>query len=230
MTGSVVLTDSVAAPAGAALTDSIPTPDPEHDPNRFLKLTDADYQAVADSLGIEKASIKAVVEIETGNKCEGFNKNHTPIINFDVAMFRKYARHRGLQPQNYHKSHPLVFAAPNVSRFGSRQAAQYARLESAMSIDTVAALEGTFWGMFQIGGFNWKLCNCESVQQFVERMAYSERSQLELFADFIQSRDLVKYLRAHNWAAFALRYNGPGYARLGYHTKMAASYRRHTKK
>ena len=36
----------------------------------------------------------------------------------------------------------------------------------------------------------------------------------------------VKYLRAKNWAGFARAYNGPGYARRGYHTRMAAAYKR----
>ncbi len=197
---------------------------------RYMQLTDDDYRAVADELGINVACIKAVVSIEAGAKAEGFNKDHTPIINFDVSMFRKYARQRGINTTAYHRSHAVVFAAPNTAKYGSYQAAQYARLLSAMTIDTVAALEGTFWGMFQIGGFNWKVCGCESVQQFVFRMAWSEREQLELFAAFITSRNLVRYLRERNWSAFALRYNGPGYKRQRYDERMAVAYRKFSSK
>lgn len=193
---------------------------------RFENLTEADYKAVADSLGIEVPLIKAVVLIEAGPGLKGFWKPGVPIINFDLSMFQKVARQRKINLQPYRTSHPVVFAAPRVRQYGSRQAAQYARLDAAMSIDTVSALEGTFWGMFQIGGFNWASCSCSSVGEFVHRMSLSEREQLDLFAAFITHRGLVKYLKAHNWAAFSLRYNGPLYKQRGYDTKLLRAYTR----
>ena len=194
---------------------------------RYTRLTASDYEAVARELGISTACIRAVVEIETGNCGEGFGPDSLPLINFDITMFRKYARLRGIDIASYHKSHPTVFAKADAGRHGgSMQRAQYARLQSAMEIDTVAALEGTFWGMFQIGGFNWKLCGCESVEQFVDRMAYSEREQLELFASYVKARKLDRWLVKTDWAAFALRYNGPGYRKQAYDTRLARAYRK----
>ena len=38
---------------------------------------------------------------------------------------------------------------------------------------------------------------------------------------------LLKHLRAKNWAAFARLYNGPAYASRGYHTRMAAAYKKY---
>lgn len=196
---------------------------------RYISLTQTDYDKVAAELDIPVAAIRAVVEIEAGPRGEGFNPDHTPIINFDLTMFRQAARRRGININNYRKSHPVVFAPLNRRRFGSTQGAQYARLDSAMTIDTVAALEGTFWGMFQIGGFNWKLCGCSSVRDFVTRMKDSELAQLELFAAFIKSRGLDKYIRARDWAGFSLRYNGPGYKRMRYDSRMAAAFARLSK-
>ena len=89
------------------------------------------------------------------------------------------------------------------------------------------AVMGTFWGMFQIGGFNWKLCGAKDIDDFVDKMSRSERDQLELFANFLVSTGLDQPLKAKNWAAFARGYNGPSYARRGYHTRMAAAYARH---
>ena len=82
----------------------------------------------------------------------------------------------------------------------------------------------TFWGMFQIGGFNYKLCGCETVDEFIEKMSHSEYMQLQLFAAFISNTNIVRYLREKNWAKFARKYNGPGYAKRGYHTRMAKAY------
>lgn len=205
------------------------TPADDNDSLRYQALSMADYQAVADELGVAVAAIRAVVQIEAGPQGKGFNPDHTPIINFDLTMFQQAARRHGINLTKYKSTHPEVFAAPNVKKYGTRQAAQYARLHAAMEIDTICALESTFWGMFQIGGFNWKLCGCSSVQEYVELTSYSEREQLELFAAFIRSTKLVPYLQRREWAKFALRYNGPGYKKRGYDTKMAAAYAKFSK-
>lgn len=201
----------------------------EADSLRYRTLTMADYQAVARQLDVPVAAIRAVVSIEAGPQAEGFNPDNTPLINFDVTMFRKYAKIHKLDLSKYRSSHAVVFAAPNIRKYGSYQAAQYARLNAAMSIDTVCALESVFWGMFQIGGFNWKICGCGSVREFVHQMSYSERSQLELFAKFIKATHLDVYLRKRDWAGFSLRYNGPSYKKRGYDTKMAAAYAKYSK-
>lgn len=215
----------VEVSADSAASDSAA----EVDSLRYRTLTPADYQAVAEELDIPVACIRAVVEIEAGTKSEGFNPDNTPLINFDLTMFRQNARRHKINLNKYKASHAVVFAAPNVRKYGSRQAAQYARLDAAMTIDTVCALESTFWGMFQIGGFNWKLCGCGSVREFVHKMSYSEREQLELFAAFLKARNLTGYLRDKNWAAFSLRYNGPSYKKRGYDTRMAAAYAKYSK-
>lgn len=201
---------------------------PEND--RYTRITDEDYEQVASELGVEVAAVKAVVDIEAGRAHEGFYEPGLPIINFDMTMFRKFARKKGVNLSSYTKSHQALFSRLNARRHGSTQAAQYVRFRAACSIDSIAAIEGTFWGMFQIGGFNWKICGCSSITEFIERMSFSEREQLELFAAFLKSTGMDKYLRAKNWSAFARRYNGTQYARRGYHTRLAAAYRRHSKK
>ncbi|MCD8395370.1 MAG: N-acetylmuramidase family protein [Bacteroidales bacterium] len=199
----------------------------EEAPLEIKRLTEEDYIEVARELGVEVAAIKAVVDIEAGKSHQGFWAPGKPLINFDLTMFRKFAQKRGVNLSKFRSSHAVVFSGPNASKYGSRQAGQQARLDAAKLINEKAAIEGTFWGMFQIGGFNWKKCGCVSMDEFVERMSSSEREQLELFAKFIENSGLTKYLKAKNWSAFALRYNGPSYASRGYHTKMASAYRRH---
>lgn len=190
-------------------------------------LTDDDYKQVADSLGVEPAAIKAVVEIETGRKFEGFADDGRPVINFDLSIYRQQLAKHGLSITAAQKAAPTAFKAPDVRKYGSRQAAQWARLEAALEFDEETALESVFWGMFQIGGFNWKLLGKSSVREFVELMSRSEQDQLELFAEFCRARNLVRYIRAKDWAAFSLRYNGPGFEAQNYHGKMAAAYARH---
>jgi hypothetical protein len=56
-------------------------------------------------------------------------------------------------------------------------------------------------------------------------MTQSEEAQLRAFVSFVRSRStMAEALRKKNWAAFAKAYNGPGYAKNQYDTKLAASY------
>ena len=190
----------------------------------ILTLTEEDFREVALRLGVEVAAIKAVVEIEAGRTHEGFSAPGTPLINFDLTMFRRFATRRGVNLSKYSKSHSVVFSSHRGSQIKANR-----RLEAAKSIHPHAAVEGTFWGMFQIGGFNWKKCGAESIDDFVDRMSRSERDQLEMFAEFITTTGLLKHLQAKNWASFARGYNGPSYARRAYHTRMASAYARHKK-
>lgn len=189
-----------------------------------LRLTDEDIDAVAKELDVDPAAIHAVVDIEAGHAHSGFNADSTVVINFDLSMFRNMAKRNKVNLSKYGKRYPEVFARPNVRKYGNSQRAQHARLSQAMKIDSLTAIQGTFWGMFQIGGFNWKKCGAKSSAEFVGRMSRSERDQLELFANFLRSTGLDKPLRAHDWRAFAKGYNGPSYARRGYHTRLARAY------
>lgn len=205
-------------------TSFLPEPELPH----YGPLTPDDYRRIADELGVEAAAIRAVVEIETGRTRTGFYETGRPIINFDLAVFRRAAARRGINLNRYASSHATVFAAPNIRKYGSQQKAQQARLDAAMDIDSIAAIESTFWGMFQIGGFNWKLSGAESRADFVRLMQRSEFDQLRLFANYIRNTGLLKPLKEKNWAAFARIYNGPSYASRGYHTRMGAAYARYS--
>lgn len=195
--------------------------DPAH---RHGSLTDEDFIEVAKELGVEVAAIKAVVEIEAGKSHQGFWAEGKPLINFDLAMFRRMAAKNKVSLSGVQRKYPVIFARPNAARYGSQQAGQQARLDAARTVHDLSGIEGTFWGMFQIGGFNWKKCGANSPDEFVELMSRSERDQLELFAKFITNTGLLQHLKNKNWAAFARGYNGPGYAKRGYHKRMANAY------
>ncbi len=228
----VVLTASMSArtrrhrqaktpPATEVIADSVPSAD---EPT-ILTLTEQDFEEVAAGLGVEVAAIKAVVEIEAGRSHQGFSAPGVPIVNFDYSMFSRFAAKKGVNLSKYRQSHPMVFNG------GGRrgQSGEYQRLQYAKAIHPAAAIEGTFWGMFQIGGFNWSKRAMEGIEEFERLMSCSERDQLDLFAAFVKSTGLLKHLQSKNWSAFARGYNGPSYASRGYHTRLANAYRRHLK-
>ncbi len=191
---------------------------------RYSRLTEEDFIRVANELQIEVAAIKAVTEIEAGKSMQGFWAPGVPIVNCDRSLWatvRAKVKSNDKAPKN------ATIPEGLTSSF-ARKAWQ--KLINARKINIEQANLSTFWGMFQIGGFNYKLCGCSSIQEFVDLMSYSELEQLELFAALVTNTGQVKYLRAKDWAGFARRYNGPSYARRGYHTRMAAAYRKYLKK
>lgn len=196
--------------------DSIPAGEEE---SRYSGLTDYDFELVAGELGVETAAIKAVVAIEAGANMKGFWAPGIPVVNFDPKM---YARFRSQVSSKEGAKGETV--PEGLSGYALKEWTQLIR---ARKVNAQAANMGTFWGMFQIGGFNYRKCGCETVDEFVRLMAFSELEQLELFAAFITNGGMLTDLRNRNWAAFARKYNGPSYAKRGYHTKMAAAYKRY---
>lgn len=183
---------------------------------RYLHLTESDFELVAEELDVEVAVIKAVVEIEAGKAMKGFWAPGIPVINFDRSMFNKYKGRASVKKGAKDEKVP-----EGLSGYALKE---WTELINARKTNAQGANLGTFWGMFQIGGFNYKLCGCETVDEFVKRMAFSELEQLQLFAIFITNSGMVESLRKKDWKSFARKYNGPSYAKRGYHTKMAKAY------
>lgn len=188
---------------------------------RYTHLTESDFQLVAEELDVEVAAIKAVVEIEAGKAMKGFWAPGIPVINFDRSMYNKYRLKVESTAGAKDEKVP-----DGLSGYALKE---WKELINARKVNAQGANMGTFWGMFQIGGFNYKICGCATVDEFVKRMAYSELEQLQLFAVFITNSNMVESLRKKDWRTFARKYNGPSYARRGYHTKMANAYAKYSK-
>lgn len=199
--------------------DKLPAADSK---DRYESLTEEDFKLVAKELGVEVAAIKAVVEIEAGPQMKGFWAPGVPVINFDRTMFNRMKSHATVKTGAKGEKVPSGLSGSALR--------EWTQLINARKTNAQGADMGTFWGMFQIGGFNYKLCGCESVNEFVRLMSESELEQLELFASFIKNAGMLDDLRKKNWAGFARKYNGSSYAKRGYHTRMATAYRKYSKK
>lgn len=187
------------------------------DKNRYATLTEKDFEAVAEEIGVEVAAIKAVVIIEAGSQMKGFWAPGVPVANFENRMFTRYkAKYPG--PGSKGEKVPEGLTGYALK--------EWTQLVNARKSNVTAADMATFWGMFQIGGFNYKRCGCETVEEFVGLMSQSEFEQLELFVRFIVNNGMLEDLKNKNWAGFARKYNGAGYAKRGYHTRMAAAYKK----
>lgn len=182
---------------------------------KYKTLTNEDFKRVAEELGVEVAAIKAVVKIEAGPELEGFWAPGVPVVNYAKSLFDKYnGKTKGRKLKD----------AKVPSGLTGYALKEWTSLTNARKINADAADMGTYWGMFQIGGFNYKLCGCESVEEMVAKVCESEFSQLEMFAVFIRNSGMLESLKKKDWTTFARKYNGPSYAKRGYHTRMAKEY------
>ncbi len=192
-------------------------------------LSDEDIEVAAKTMGVEYAALKAVIHVETGGS--GFLKNGSPKILFEGHIFWKKLKEIGKKPRDYSDDHPnIVYKKWDRSKYIGGEG-EYTRLATAKLINEAAALESTSWGMFQIMGFNYTLikdatgkAKYNSVQAFVENQLKSEAAQLEDFVMFMHTNGYTEFLKDKKWGKFARKYNGSGFKKNHYDTKLEKAF------
>ncbi len=198
-------------------------------PTASYAVTEEDFRRCADTLGVDVAAVKAIREIETGDR-GGFLVPGRPVILFDVHVFWKQLKLQGLHPENYVKGNEDILYPRWTKSFYKGGMGEYSRLRKALSIHEGAAACSASWGLFQIMGFNYAACGCRDVREFVGEMCRNEGGQLNLFTAFLKSNGWDKYLRTLNWREFARCYNGPQYAQNRYDEKLHKAYMKYREK
>ena len=213
---------AAAAPAAEpAAPGAQPAPAPEQATGKAAKTLS--YAATAQMLGVEEAAVRAVCEVESGGRT-GFLKDGRPIILFEGHIFWRELKKRSIDPERYKAQYSdVLFPKWDKSKYRGG-ADEHDRLNNAATINEEAALASASWGMFQIMGFNHKLCGYDTVKEYVEAIRADSDNHLLSFARFLKSTGMDKPLRNLSWAAFAERYNGPGYRQNQYDTKLQAAY------
>lgn len=185
-------------------------------------LTPEDIAAAARQLGLSVAKVRAVLQVESRGR--GFQPDsRRPVILFEPHVFSKRTR-RAFDQVRPDVSYPTWGTEP----YPVSQAQRYQQLGVAMGLAETAALEATSWGLFQIMGFQARLCGFADVQSFARAMATTEAAQLAAFVAFLQAAGggMVEALKASDWGGFARRYNGASYAQHGYDQRLKAAYAR----
>lgn len=192
------------------------------------KVTEEDFNTFADLLGCEVAALKAVLKVETGGR-SGFLASGRPQILFEAHLFYKNLKKTNANPDFLMTKYPnLISKTWNKALYKGGEK-EWDRLEEARKINTDAANMSASFGLGQILGSNYMLCNCKSVQEFVDKNCESEYQQLLLFIEFLRKTNLVQYLKTKDWAKFANGYNGPGYKQNAYDTKLQQAYNSYKK-
>lgn len=190
----------------------------------FDEATVRAVESIAARENLDPAGLLAVAEVESGGKpfavVDGRNE---PLIRWEGHYFdrllnaadRAKARKAGLA-----SSTAGAVANPNS------QAARWAMLARASEINAEAAFSSCSWGVGQVMGAHWEWLGFSSVTELVNLCRRDAAGQIELMAKFIVKAGLAGALRAREWETFAKGYNGPGFRKNAYHTKMAAAYKR----
>lgn len=205
--------------------DGIVGPKTWEELDKIGRLTENDFIRCSNSIGTDIATIKAVCEVESGGS--GFISPGKPKILFEGHIFWKELKKAGLKPENYVQGNEdILYKVWDKTKYcGSSR--EYNKLERAIVIDRCCALKSASWGLFQIMGFNYPMCGCETIDDFVGKMKRSEGSQLDLFTEFIKRNALGGYLRDLDWAGFAKAYNGSGYRENKYDEKLESAYNKY---
>lgn len=181
----------------------------------------------AKNLNVPVAALRAVIEVEARGK--GFYDDGQPVILFERHVFWQRLTQRNLISlrDKANKERPdLCFPRWTTGSYGSFSA-QHKRLEDAAAYHREVALESCSWGLGQVMGYHWKLLGYPTLQSFINAMFRDEAGQLDAMCRFIKVNRLDNYMRALDWAGFALGYNGSGYRANRYDEKLAAAYRKY---
>lgn len=180
---------------------------------------ESDYINAASELGCEVNAIKAVALTETGSTGSYYKFSDQD----DSVLSILFERHKFSSMTNgkYDKSYPEI-SNPVGGGYGAYKV-QYRKLMLAYSLDKNAALKAASWGKFQILGSNHLSAGYKNVNEFVISLSISEKNHLKAFVSFIKADNrLLKAIRAKDWLAFALVYNGP--RQKGYDKRMKENY------
>ncbi len=181
---------------------------------------------IADQNGIKRASLLAVAWVESdGVPYWSINGRQEPAIRFEGHYFDRILGKRNPAKQALARARGLASPRAGAIR-NPPNAKRYELLQRAKEIDTDAAVESCSWGSGEVMGAHWRVLGYSSAGALETSARRGVAGQVDMMVRFIVHNNLKDELNSQDWAKFARGYNGPNYAAGGYHTKMAAAYRK----
>lgn len=163
-------------------------------------ITNDQIREIARNNGIEYATLKAFIEVESGGI--GFAKDTKKIIiQFEPSWFRRKAPYAPSGKWSLNKV--------------ERQSQEWIAFNDAFRLNPNAAMESTSIGLGQIMGFHYKTLGYKTVGEMWDEAKKGEYFQVLQMVRFIKSIPaLFKALQQKNWHLVAYYYNGAGYKEL----------------
>lgn len=187
-------------------------------------LTETDFERFSELLDCEVTVLKALVQLETGGY-GGFVSPGYPVILFEAPVFWRQLQLRGISPEQYLSGNEDILFPEWDDMHYKAGLAEYDRLEKARKIHREAADASASWGMFKIMGYDYPLCGCRSMDEFVTMMCESDLRQFQLGARYLKMNDLLPYLRKKDWTGFSRHYRGEDALLWQYDRKLEEMYK-----
>ncbi|MER9829153.1 N-acetylmuramidase domain-containing protein [Mesorhizobium sp. M0134] len=180
------------------------------------RITDLDIPRIGAIIGVGEDEIHAFMDVEAAGS--GFDRYGRPKLLFEPHVF-----YRNLSGA---KRAAAVKVGVAYAKWGAKPYPKdsYPRLVAAMAIDETAALKSASWGLTQILGENFKAAGYPTVQAMVQAFMDDEAAHLEATVKLLVAWKVDDDLRAHRWPVVADTWNGPGYKKNRYDSKLAAAY------
>jgi uncharacterized protein YgiM (DUF1202 family) len=204
--------DKIAPSAGASSTTILVS----NIWNRFGGM----LNALASQLGIDPAVGVAVLAIESGGN--GFGPDGRLLIRFENhvffnnwgsknrALYDQHFMHNATQSWTGHQWRPTANEAWRPMH--ASQNSEWDVLSFAATLDDTAAKKAISMGLSQIMGFNHQMIGYATVQTMFNAFAAGERYQIAGMFEFLKSANAITPLKAKDFKAFAMIYNGSGQA------------------
>ena len=191
------------------------------------RLKHNDVGDAAREIGIETAVLLSFMEVEASG--HGFDNQNRPKMLFEPHIFYRQLGKGPFRDQAVELG--LAYAKWKPGNYPSDS---YPRLEDAVDIYETAALKSASIGLGQIMMFNHAEAGCLTPQEMFEVAKRGEREQLLQLVALMKSWNMVSMLTNkdftsyESWRAAAKKWNGAGYAKHGYHLKLAKAYVKHS--
>lgn len=177
---------------------------------------------------IEPAALLAVVEVESAGKSLE-SDGRTPCFLFERHIFYRELKKAGkTQALELAVEQGLANSSWQPSTQYKDQGSSSNRLKllaRAKFIDEECALRSCSWGVGQTMGFlaeELKFPNAKAMVDY--QIKGGVPAQVECMIREIENKKLGPKLNSHDWAGFARVYNGPGYAKNNYVSKMVSAW------
>lgn len=179
-------------------------------------LAEAHIEAASVEYDVPAAHIGAVCDVEASGR--GFDlSTKLPLILFEPHWFRK------LTGGKHDAAAPTVSHAYKARPYPRSQSERWVQMTTATALDPSAALQSASWGLFQVMGFNHRLCGYDDPFTFALAMGAGEKWHLHAAMKFIRAKGALEALRFGRWEEFERLYNGVGGDKNPYDTKLAAA-------
>jgi peptidoglycan hydrolase-like protein with peptidoglycan-binding domain len=177
-----------------------------------------DIPMLAHRINVHEDALNAFMEVEAaGNP---FDNKGRPAMLFEPHLFHRYT-----SGEKRRIAVEQGLAYPNW-RPGNYPKDSYPRLMRAVEIDARAALMACSWGGSQVLGSNYQMAGYPTPEAMVTAFMDDAQEHIEAMVRFILASGIDDDIREGRWESVARVYNGPQYAKHGYHTKLAAAARR----